>query len=67
MNHCSLYFILTGPVLVLHSSVLAHVHKSYLSTHLLLFGRVDLDVLAQGAGVGVSLGAAGDLTRVWFL
>lgn len=40
---------------------------SYLLTHLLLFGRVSLDVLAQGAGVGVALGAAGDLAGVGLL
>lgn len=40
---------------------------SYLLTHLLLFGGVSLDVLAQGAGVGVALGAAGDLAGVGLL
>lgn len=40
---------------------------SYLLTHLLLFGRVGLDVLAEGAGVRVALGAARDLTGVWLL
>lgn len=40
---------------------------SYLLTHLLLFGRVSLDVLAQGAGVGVALGAAGNLAGVGLL
>lgn len=40
---------------------------SYLSAHLLLLGRVDLDVFAERAGVRVALGAAGDLTRVRLL
>lgn len=40
---------------------------SYLPAHLLLLGRVDLDVFAERAGVRVALGAAGDLTRVRFL
>lgn len=40
---------------------------SYLLTHLLLFGRMGLHVLAEGAGVGVALGAAGDLTGVRLL
>lgn len=40
---------------------------SYLPAHLLLLGRVDLDVLAQRAGVRVALGAAGDLTGVRLL
>lgn len=40
---------------------------SYLLTHLLLFGRMGLHVLAERAGVRVALGAAGDLTGVWLL
>lgn len=40
---------------------------SYLPAHLLLLGRVDLDVFAEGAGVRVALGAAGDLTGVRLL
>lgn len=40
---------------------------SYLPAHLLLLGRVDLDVFAERAGVRVALGAAGDLTRVRLL
>lgn len=43
------------------------LRRSYLPTHLLLFGRVDLDVLAERARVCVAFGAAGDLTRIWFL
>lgn len=39
----------------------------YLSAHLLLFSRVDLDVFAEGAGICVALGAAGDLTGVRLL
>lgn len=45
----------------------AVVGGSYLPAHLLLLGRVDLDVFAERAGVGVALGAAGDLTRVRLL
>lgn len=40
---------------------------SYLLTHLLLFGRMGLHVLAERAGVRVAFGAAGDLTGVWLL
>lgn len=40
---------------------------SYLPAHLLLLGRVDLDVFAERAGVCVALGAAGDLTRIRLL
>lgn len=39
----------------------------YLSAHLLLFSRVDLDMFAEGAGICVALGAAGDLTGVRLL
>lgn len=40
---------------------------TYLLTHLLLFGRMGLHVLAEGAGVRVALGAARDLTSIWLL
>lgn len=40
---------------------------SYLPAHLLLLGRVDLDVFAERAGVRVALGAAGDLAGVRLL
>jgi len=39
----------------------------YLPTHLLLFGRVNLHMLAEGTGVCVAFSAAWDLTRIWFL
>lgn len=40
---------------------------SYLLAHLLLFGRMGLHVLAEGAGVCVALGAARDLAGVRLL
>lgn len=40
---------------------------AYLLTHLLLFGRMRLHVLAEGAGVRVALGAARDLTGIRLL
>lgn len=41
--------------------------QAYLLTHLLLFGRMGLHMLAEGAGVRVALGAARDLTGIWLL
>lgn len=40
---------------------------SYLPTHLLLFGGVDLYMFAEGTGVCVAFSAAWDLTCIWFL